>query len=92
MLASIFRNIGWSKRPVSVSVDDPVVSSSATTATNTGTGDSSSNTGEEEDWDRICRSSAVVVVVIGFVKVGSGSEMIDVTVHYAHDHHCRRVN
>jgi hypothetical protein len=34
-LASIFHNIGGSKRPVSVSVDDPVVPSSATTATDT---------------------------------------------------------
>ena len=56
-LASIFRNIGGSKRPVSVSVDDPVVPSSATTTTDTGTGDSSSNTGEEEDWDRMDSAS-----------------------------------
>ncbi|KIM35749.1 hypothetical protein M413DRAFT_325892 [Hebeloma cylindrosporum] len=62
-LASIFRNIGGSKRPVSVSVDDmvvrgPIPSSATTTATtaskgddvgDSGTGDSSSNTGEEEE-------------------------------------------
>ena len=47
----IFRNISGSKQPVSVSVDDPIVSS-ATTATDTGTGDSSSNTGKD-DWDRM---------------------------------------
>ena len=56
-LASIFRNIGGSKRPVSVSVDDPAVPSSATTATNTGTGDGSSNTGDEEDRDRMDSAS-----------------------------------
>ena len=38
LLASIFCNIGGSKRPVGVSVDDPVVPSSATVAIGTGTG------------------------------------------------------
>jgi hypothetical protein len=56
-LASIFRNIGGSKRPVSVSVGDPILPSSATTATDTGAGDSSSNTGEEEDWGRMDSAS-----------------------------------
>ena len=62
-LASIFRNVGGSKRPVSVSVDDAVAPSATATddsearnAMDTGTGDSSSNTGEE-DWDRMDSAS-----------------------------------
>ena len=63
-LASISRNIGGSTRPVSASVDDSIVPSSATmvddaahSTTDTGTGDSSRNTGEREDWDRIDSAS-----------------------------------
>ena len=57
LLASIFCNIRGSQRPVGVSVDDPVMPSSATVAIDTGTGDSSNNTGEEEGWDRMDSAS-----------------------------------
>ena len=70
-LASIFVNIGGSKRPVSVSVDDPVVPSSATMATDIGTGDSSSNTGEEDDWDRM-DSASDLDVAVNVLRVADG--------------------
>ena len=72
-LASIFRNIGGSKIPASVSVGDPDVPS-AIAATDTGTGDGSSNMDDEEDWDRMDSASDLDAIANAFqVADGDGT-------------------
>jgi hypothetical protein len=65
-LTSIFCNIGGLKIPVSISVDDPNVPSSAIAATDTGTGDGSSNMDNEEDWDRMDSASDLDAIANAF--------------------------